>query len=457
MSERSGVTTGISCARADRIFEERLLEGVVSAEARLDFESHLKACERCRSLHKRILRMQQCADELSEAEVEAAARRSVLQRAAISPREEGRAKWAIAAAAGIVVAVVATAAVVALLRSSGEVTPISGTVGCRPSAVFAPAPGIRTVYCGPSEPDIVSASDGTVRVELKTGTVGLDVDPKRPNPKAVIVDTASGEVRVKGTLFTVRGGPDPRVEVFRGAVEFLPAAGGKSIAISERQGANLLSGTLFERSSFQTAVLGRALDRAAVPEGPALPRPGVISQSPAVESPVESVSPHPEATDTNPPVGAAATSHFQTGSESVKRSSTADRLIQQAQTCLIDRDWSCAAAKYDEVLQRFRGRPESAAVLVSLARLELHVLHEPEKALRHYTAYGRQAPNGVLAEEAMYGIAAVYRTKKDSASEKAALHRFIARYPQSTRLAQAEARLRRLEGTVLPEAPTTEP
>ena len=434
------VSTRISCSEADRILEERLFEGALSPSKRRDFEQHVSECDRCRGLFEQMLRLQDCADEVSEVEIEAARRRVSLNRAEIPPSTSGRrtrATVAVAAAAAVVIATI-------VLNRPDAAKKI---LACRPSPVSAPVPGVRTTYCGEKPPVTTVDTDGTVRVLLETGTVGLDVDPRRSSPKPVVVESAAGEVRVKGTLFTVRAGANARLEVFRGTVEFRPAGGGTPRSVSEGEGAELLPGTVFSRSSFQTAPLRRALEAAAGHVAPSGPAVETISRDKGTKSSALSA---PMLVDAVEPVASAEIPTPEpkprTAAENAaKRAPTMDQLIQEAQSCLIESDWHCASQRYNEVLRRYPGRPESAAVSVSLARLELRVLHEPQEALRHYLAYRRQAPNGVLAEEALLGIAAAYRAMGNRAEEEKALGEFIERFPENARRSQAVSRLRRLE------------
>ena len=123
-----------------------------------------------------------------------------------------------------------------------------------------------------------------------------------------------------------------------------------------------------------------------------------------------------------------------------------DALIQDAQSCLIDRDWQCAAARYHEVLNRYAARTESASVLISLAKIELRHLNRPDNALTHYRTYQQRAPKGPLIEEAYLGIANAYRQLGNPAKEAETLRQFAERFPKSSLSGKARARLKQLNG-----------
>ena len=99
---------------------------------------------------------------------------------------------------------------------------------------------------------------------------------------------------------------------------------------------------------------------------------------------------------------------------------------------------------YQDILKRYPGRPESTAVLISLAKIELRHLNLPKRALDHYTTYQRRAPGGPMAEEALFGIAETYRRLGDRNLEGETLRLFVERYPKSSQLKRARARLRQL-------------
>lgn len=85
-------------------------------------------------------------------------------------------------------------------------------------------------------------------------------------------------------------------------------------------------------------------------------------------------------------------------------------------------------------------------MLISLAKIELRHLKRPEQALLHYQAYARRAPGGLLAEEALFGIAKAYHRLGVEKKEKETLRRFVSKYQQSSLKRKADDRLQQLGG-----------
>jgi TolA-binding protein len=70
-----------------------------------------------------------------------------------------------------------------------------------------------------------------------------------------------------------------------------------------------------------------------------------------------------------------------------------------------------------------------------------------KQALTHYGAYLQQAPNGPLAEEAFLGTADAYRQLGHEDKEADTLRRFVERFPESSLISKARARLKQLSAS----------
>jgi hypothetical protein len=133
-------------------------------------------------------------------------------------------RWTgFAVAASVAAAVLVGAWVLGL----SEEPPIAGAAfQCAPAALRELVPGVFMTYCDGRNPGVAVENGGEVRVRLSSGTVGLLVDPGRREKRLVTVETPFSDIRVKGTIFTVRlEHTIPRVGVFRGIVEVVPAVG----------------------------------------------------------------------------------------------------------------------------------------------------------------------------------------------------------------------------------------
>ncbi|MFT3925594.1 MAG: hypothetical protein QM778_23845 [Myxococcales bacterium] len=106
--------------------------------------------------------------------------------------------------------------------------------------------------------------------------------------------------------------------------------------------------------------------------------------------------------------------------------------------------WREAYQAYAQIWQR---APESSAAYVAriaAANLRLEHFADPRGALGLLRAAIKQSPNGVLDEEARYGVAEAQRKLGDARAEQRALEELLAKHPQSAESARARARLARL-------------
>jgi TolA-binding protein len=265
--------------------------------------------------------------------------------------------------------------------------------------------------------------------------------------------TPLGEVRVKGTLFTVRVDDDGvAVQVFRGLVEVVPK-GGEDLTfnVAAGYGANVEQRATFKLSEPKTDALIEALRIA--PSGEPAEEATIRSQEAVIST--KSSGAKDEAD-----IGAGTTDAGRTGGTKnihnatdegriLSNPASMEGLIKKARACLMRRDWECAALRYQEVLGTYSKRPQSASILISLAKIELRHLRHPKRALTLFGTYLERAPNGPLAEDAVLGIADSYRHLGLNAEERKTLRHFVERYPQSVLLDNARIRLRQLEGASL--------
>ncbi len=460
---------GTSCADAARLLEKRVLGEFLSDSERGELAEHLDGCAVCRDFVACVSRIPAITETLSDADIDAA-RYAMKKKRIYLAESENRNRLIGIAAAVIAAAVVPAVVWLSPLLPKDRVEPKGakdGALECDPRPPTEPLPGVLMTYCGDKEPDIAVPGGREVTVSLHQGTVGLRIDPEHRNSLKVRVETREGEVRVKGTIFTVRvDSTAALLEVFRGAVEFVPAASkAERFVVTKGQGADLSACTLFDLSMPKTELLRQALDEAAAARdldeqllamdetelGPearapdaAEPRNSAILSTPPEFS--EATGPDHEGASISPDEAFKAKS----GGAPKEAVLSIDALVQEAQSCLIDRDWPCAASRYREILKRYPGRAESTAISVSLAKIELLRLGEPQKALDHYLAYRQSAPNGPLAEEALFGIAEAYRRLGGRKEELETLRRFSERYPRSLKREKVETRLRQLEGDKAP-------
>lgn len=452
----------LTCADAAVLLEKRVAEEPLSDAEEQGLQQHLNHCEHCHRLVDWISALPGFAEELSGFEVRSAYQRAMENRAR-SLRAERRRKIAMALAA-----VAAVAAVVLIDKGmirdlfSEEGKPAITQLKCLPAPPTQPVAGVVMTYCADRPPGVLAEDDGALRVSLQYGAVGLLVDPHRPGKHRVSVETPHGEVRVKGTMFTVLVDEENTwVEVFRGVVELIPIdAQQETLSMAAGRGADLGRRRISRLSSPRTESLRRVLDRESSRTLLATRGPVPAATPP---EPDRTVSPAPSARRSPPGSSGSARSWGSAAKPVPEEESpvsdieeppkpsepSIDTLIQEAQSCLLSHDWEGASSRYQDVLTKYPGSPESTAVLVSLAKLELRHLDRPSRALSHYRTYRDRAPRGPMAEEALFGIAETYRRMGDTAKEKETLQTFIGQYPGSSQIERARARLRRLEADSL--------
>lgn len=443
---------GISCADAMLLVEKGISEESISAAEQQAVDHHLHGCGACREFVRWTSELPGIADELSAGELDSAVSSILKNRREFRGHVSRRTIQRRVVAAASIAAVTLLGIVVSALLSN-EPAALDVSFQCTPARPTEPVSGVMMTYCDDEQPGIIIENGGDVRISLRKGTVGLRIDPSRPNRHSVTVDTAHGQVRVKGTVFAVHVDSDTAwVEVFRGVVEVVAAErNDRAVFVSAGHGAALDTHKTFTLSAPKAEVLLKPLHDAAVDDGV---DKGLAGDSTVIEHEDEQV-PDPVVTLDS---GVSVEGGHQTelseqvegdsrrgaGSDSKRVVPSIDALIQGAQSCLLVRDWNCAAARYQEVLQYYSGRPESTAALIGLAKIELRHLNKPKKALAHYRAYQQRAPEGPLAEEALFGIAEVYRRIGSRDKETETLRRFVAKYPKSSLLEKAHARLEEL-------------
>jgi len=304
--------------------------------------------------------------------------------------------WAVAA--GVTAALAAT-----LVRTwhvrSGEA--LEGTVvesgpGAAHPASVTLVEGSR-VDLGPStRARLTSARARAVRIDLERGAI--EIEATHVEGRTFVVGVGPYDVRVVGTHFSVQRDPGDRIaiQVDRGAVEVVAAAGGQSRRLADGE---RWSGP----DDGATEGRARAVD-AAPASSMDTPAPAAVASIPA-----------PGASPTPP-----------------RHEDSARELFDEAQRARADGRTSDAARAFDRLRRAFRHDPRAALSAFELGRLRLDVLGDPrgaEEALRDAIALGPSSPFREDAEARR--VEALGRTGDSSgcASARAA---YLARWPNGT-------------------------
>jgi len=422
------------CEAMQPLFEKQVAGDPLSGEEARMLADHLEGCPSCGELHRIASGLGRFADAREDGMYDRAVF-EVMDKLA-QERRSTRFRWAAAVGAAAAALVVGVWVLATGQTSFSSPTPAL----CQSSSPVEVVPGVRMTHCDGAEPGTL-IEDGAVRISLKDGAVALSVDPGRPDKKMVSVVTPEGEVRVKGTVFAVRV-KDERasVEVFRGVVEVIQGSGDDGLLeVPAGKSARLRSRTLRSLPSVVADPLVLALGTSSieVPDAPVAVSPDVVDEP----LPVEERAAEETGDARGKTVHRGRNMHADAGS--------VDGIIENARSCLLSHDWECAAQQYGLVLKNHSRHPQSTAVLISLAKIELRHLNRPDQALSHYRAYLQQAPQGPLAEEALLGTADACRQLGRRAEETTALRRFVETYPDSSLRNKARLRLQQLDTSSL--------
>jgi tetratricopeptide (TPR) repeat protein len=106
-----------------------------------------------------------------------------------------------------------------------------------------------------------------------------------------------------------------------------------------------------------------------------------------------------------------------------------------------ERRWAKADEAYAQALRSAPHSQTAYVARVASAAVRLEHLNDPAGALALYRAALREAPDGALREEVLFGIADAQRALGNTAAERATLERFLREHPSSALAAQARSRL----------------
>jgi len=322
-----------------------------------------------------------------------------------------------------------------------------------------------------------------MEVELERGELLVSAVPGRDGPRFRVL-TRNGAVTVTGTVFVVDDDADRvEVRVIRGRVSVDDDLGSAERPLGPNEATVLGQGQLRSVSREESADVwseieafdlldpgaGAVLEIRSVPSGAEVSVDGVVLGRTPVMAAVRAGHRKLELTlagrepvrelvdvsdgetvarlyDLHPVEQAMAAVDQDADAGGERKGSAAPAegpadLLARAQELRSDRDWTGAAAAYRELIRRFPSSAQASSALVSLAQVELGKLGKPGKALKRFDAYLSRHPNGPLALEALLGKARALRAMGRVAEERAALERFLQRYPGALQAGEARRRL----------------
>lgn len=302
-----------------------------------------------------------------------------------------------------------------------------------------------TLHVGPESrlrlPGDPAAAAGDVVIHLREGRL-LATVTHQPEGRHVVVATPVGAVQVVGTAFTVEVEDDgAEVRVLEGVVA---VRDGDAVDAPPRT-VRARHATLVGNRGAKVRRLSQAEARADV--GLLLDDPGraaSLSEQVAARGRVRThgatVRPGNAETTDEPGAADGAVAGAVDGAPTA-----ANRWLREARRLRAARDWPGAAAAYRALFADAPGSAEARAARVSFGDLLLEHLGDARAALDAFDAYLGAAPNGALAEEALWGRARSLRSLGRTSDERAALGQIVTRFPTSGVGARARARLTEIE------------
>lgn len=338
---------------------------------------------------------------------------------------------------------------------------------------------------------VQASRDGSdIRLKLVEGTAFARVEPGQANSRLVF-DTPQGTVEVTGTVLSVSAGREARVRVWRGTV-LVRAPDKKPLAVKATQQAVVGSDQASRMSTRQLNLAWRYISKMDLlaaeetakvvihtrPAGALVtvddvplgrtplsmiigagrrelriskaghsriteqlriqagePVERVYKLSPRRGKPKQPV-PEPEKTAN---LEKPAPPKIDLGQDS-----DADDLSRRALGLRIKKKYDESYQTYTKLLKHFPDTRAGRGALISRGMLFLEVFNRPHLALADFNAYLKNNPKGILAPEAAFGQALVFRQLKKRAAEKRILRRIIKDYPATQQANKARDRLRQM-------------
>jgi hypothetical protein len=178
----------------------------------------------------------------------------------------------------------------------------------------------------------------------------------------------------------------------------------------------------------------RIVPKHAIPESPIPPR----------SRPVKSTSPNPSAAEALPERIAASDAVIESTRNTWKAKASAMDLFTRANRARSNRQYSRAVALYLELQRSYPTSPEARLSHVSMGRLLLNRLQEPQMALDQFQQYLSQSPQGSLSEEALFGQSMALKHLGRRSAEADSWTEILKRYPRSVYEKIARERISKL-------------
>ena len=109
-------------------------------------------------------------------------------------------------------------------------------------------------------------------------------------------------------------------------------------------------------------------------------------------------------------------------------------------------NWNGVLETYRAIIRTYPGTPDAYTCWFLMGQVQFQEQGRLTDALGSFETYLRLHPGGSLVEEAEWGVVSALRALERSAPERAALERFLRRFPGSPHRQKAAERLKTLGG-----------
>jgi hypothetical protein len=169
-----------------------------------------------------------------------------------------------------------------------------------------------------------------------------------------------------------------------------------------------------------------------------IPLPFIVPKRAISESPipprsqrVQSASPRPRVTETLPESLETTDAVIASTTNTSKAKTSATDLFTRANHARRNGQYSRAVALYLELQRKYPTSSEARLSHVSMGRLLLNRLQEPQMALEQFQRYLTQSPQGPLSEEALFGQSMALMRLGRRGAESDSWSEILKRYPRS--------------------------
>jgi TolA-binding protein len=179
---------------------------------------------------------------------------------------------------------------------------------------------------------------------------------------------------------------------------------------------------------------------------PFIAQKSAITASPIPSRPkrVKSAAPSPKAVEVLPENEATSQEVSQPTTDTSKAITNTIDLFTRASNARRNGQYSRAVALYMELQRKYPTSPEARLSHVSIGRLLLNRLQEPQMALEQFQQYLSYSPQGSLSEEAMFGKSMALMRLGRTSAEADSWDKILKRNPHSVYEKIARERLSKL-------------